>query len=641
MKIKLFTLVPVLAMVLGLIACSNGTAQEPKEKNKMAVKEIPLEDFFRNPEKSSYKISPSGDYFSYMGPYENRMNVFVQKIGEDSATRITDVTDRDIAGYMWANNERILFLKDKGGDENFAIYGVNIDGSNYQELTVFENVRTQIIDKLEGQKDFILVGLNKRNPRVFDPYRLNIKTGELEMLYENPGNISGWMTDHDGKLRVAITSDGVNTSLLHRTDEESDFETVLTTNFKESLNPQFFTFDNKNVYATSNLGRDKSAAVVFDLEKGEATEVLFEHPEVDVSYISYSEKDKKLTSIGYTTDKRHRHYLDDETKATMEYLEGQLPGYEVVVSSANDDEDKFIVRTYSDKSRGAYYFFDKNTKELKLISEVSPWINEEEMADMQPIQYQSRDGMTIHGYLTLPKGMEDAKNLPVVLNVHGGPWVRDNWGFNAEAQYLANRGFAVLQVNYRGSTGYGKKFWEASFKEWGQAMQDDLTDGVNWLIEKGIADKDRVAIYGGSYGGYATLAGLTNTPDLYACGVDYVGVSNLFTFMQTIPPYWEPYLKMMYEMVGDPNNPQDSAMMAANSPALNADKIKVPLFIAQGAKDPRVNKDESDQMVEAMKKRGITVEYLVKENEGHGFRNEENRFEFYREMMEFLKEHIG
>jgi dipeptidyl aminopeptidase/acylaminoacyl peptidase len=281
-----------------------------------------------------------------------------------------------------------------------------------------------------------------------------------------------------------------------------------------------------------------------------------------------------------------------------------------------------------------------NTDELNKITEVSPWINEDDMANVTPIKYKSRDGLTIHGYLTLPKGytMENAKNLPVVVNPHGGPWARDNWGFNPEIQFLANRGYAVLQMNFRGSTGYGREFWTISFKQWGLTMQDDITDGVIWLIDQGIADAEKIAIYGGSYGGYATLQGIVVTPELYAAAVDYVGVSNLFTFMKTIPPYWKPFLDMMYEMVGNPV--ADSAQLAATSPALNADKIITPLFVAQGANDPRVNINESDQMVNALKERGIDVEYMVKDNEGHGFRNEENRFDFYRAMEKFLSAHL-
>jgi dipeptidyl aminopeptidase/acylaminoacyl peptidase len=319
----------------------------------------------------------------------------------------------------------------------------------------------------------------------------------------------------------------------------------------------------------------------------------------------------------------------------------QLPGYEIGLTGINKEENTLIVRTYSDKSLGAYYIYTTEDNKLEQIVEVSPWIDENEMSNQLPINYMSRDGLNINGYLTLPKGytMENAKNLPAVINPHGGPWARDGWGFNPEVQFLANRGYAVLQMNFRGSTGYGRDFWEASFKKWGREMQDDITDGTNWLIEKGIADRNRIAIYGGSYGGYATLMGLVKEPDLYAAGVDYVGVSNMFTFMKTIPPYWEPMLEMMYEMVGDLE--EDSTMLKEVSPVFHVDKIKSPLFIAQGKNDPRVNVDESDQMVEAMKNKGVEVEYLVKDDEGHGFRNEENRFEFYRAMENFLSKQLN
>jgi len=292
----------------------------------------------------------------------------------------------------------------------------------------------------------------------------------------------------------------------------------------------------------------------------------------------------------------------------------------------------------NDRLLGRTYLFDKTAGSLDFICDQAPWLAESELAPMQPVQYKARDGLTIHGYLTLPKGLV-ANNLPVVVNPHGGPWHRDSWSFNPEVQFLASRGYAVFQMNFRGSVGYGRQFWEASFRQWGRAMQDDVTDGVQWLVTQGIADPKRIAIYGASYGGYATLAGITSTPDLYAAAVDYVGVSNLFTFINTIPPYWKPYLEMLYEMVGHPQSDKD--LLTATSPALQADRIKTPLLIAQGANDPRVNKAESDQMVEALRKRGVEVEYMVKDNEGHGFANEENRFEFYAAMEKFLAQHLG
>jgi len=610
-------------------------------KKEATAKLIPMEDFFRNPEKTAYQISPDGKYYSYLAPYETRMNIFVQEIGKENVIQLTSDTARDIMGYFWANNERIVYLRDIGGDENYKLFAINADGSNPVALTDFPGVRTQIIDDLPEIEDEMIVGMNKRIPQVFDPYRLNIETGELTMLYENPGNIQGWMTDHEGKLRVATAiEDGVNTTLLYRDNEEEPFRTVLTTSFKESVDPQFFTFDNKYVYAVSNLGRDKTAAIVFDIANGKELELLYENPEFDVNRMSYSRKRKVLQAAYFESWKRERYYFDEEFKGLIGKIEQKLGtegNYNLGIYDMTKEEDKYIVGKSSDRAMTTYYLYDVNTDELTFIHQVTPWLDENEMAEVKPVTYTARDGMTIHGYLTIPKGKE-AKNLPVIVNVHGGPWARDSWGFNPEIQFLANRGYAVFQMNFRGSTGYGRAFWEASFKQWGQAMQDDVTDGVQWLISQGIADPKRVVIYGASYGGYATLMGIVKEPDLFAAAVDYVGVSNLFTFMQTIPPYWEPMLQMMYEMVGNPQ--ADSLMMAQNSPALQAERIKTPLFIAQGANDPRVNKAESDQMVAALQARGIEVEYMVKDNEGHGFYNEENRFDFYRAMEAFLAKHI-
>jgi dipeptidyl aminopeptidase/acylaminoacyl peptidase len=569
------------------------------------------------------------------------MNIFVQEIGKDSAVRVTGETERDVYGHFWANNHRILFLKDTGGDENFQLFGVDADGGNAKALTAFPNVRTTIIDDLPDNETEIIIGLNQRNPQVFDPYRLNIQTGELTMLAENPGNVQDWITDHDGKLRMATTIDGTSTSVLYRETESDPFRVVMTTNFKEAFSPQFFTFDNRYLYALSNLERDKEVLVIFDPAAGKEMEVLYENSQYDLDGASYSRKDKKLLAVRWTGHQQtERHFFDDGFKKIMEKIRAKLAGYQFGVVSETKDEMRMIIRTYSDKSLGAYYVYDVAADHLEKISDVSPWLDENKMAGMNCVTYTSRDGLTIEAYLTLPKGytMKTAKNLPVVINPHGGPWARDDWGFNPEVQFLANRGYAVFQMNFRGSTGFGKNFWEISFKQWGKTMQDDITDGVNWLIEKKIADPKRIAIYGGSYGGYATLAGIAFTPDLYVCAVDYVGISNLFTWINSFPPYWKPELDRVYEMVGNPV--ADSTLLAAASPVYHVDRIKVPLFVAQGANDPRVNKAESDQLVDALKKRGIEVQYMVKDNEGHGFRNEENRFDFYRAMEAFLKEHL-
>jgi dipeptidyl aminopeptidase/acylaminoacyl peptidase len=601
------------------------------------TKLIPLRDFFRNPERSGFQVSPDGNSISFTQPYQNRMNVFVQPRAGGEAVRVTSETERDVAGYFWKGSNRIVYLKDFKGDENFHLVAVDADGKNPVDLTPFEKVRADIVDDLYDNDDAMLVSMNKRNPEVFDVYRLDLNSKELTLIAENPGNVTGWVTDHTGCIRLALVTDGVDSSILHRPDQNTPFKTVITTNFKEQIQPLFFDFDNKLLFASSNIGRDKAAIVRVDPATAKEESIIFQHPEVDVSGLAWSRKRKVYTEVQFLTWKRERKFFDAQMEALQRDLEKLLPGYEVDLQSGNKNEDIFVVAAWSDRTLGARYLYEVASKKLTKLAEIAPWLPEGELTEMKPITYKARDGLTIHGYLTLPRAA--AKKLPLVVNPHGGPWARDSWGYNAEVQFLANRGYAVLQINFRGSTGYGRAFWEASFKEWGKTMQDDVTDGVKYVIAQGIADPKRIAIYGGSYGGYCTLAGLAFTPELYACGVDYVGVSNLFTFLKTVPPYWKPMLDMFYEMVGNPET--DKKLLAEASPVLHADNIRVPLLIAQGAQDPRVNVDESDQMVAALKKHGIPVEYLVKENEGHGFHNEENRFEFYEAMEQFLKKYLS
>jgi dipeptidyl aminopeptidase/acylaminoacyl peptidase len=636
MKLLPKKLLPVIIISIVLMASCKPKEAAKEEKPPL----IAVEDFFKNSDKSSWQISPDGEYISYRSPYKGHTNIFVRKVTDTAAVPVTFDTVRNISQYQWKGN-RILYLQDVGGDENFQLFSVSIDGKDQKALTPFAKVRTSIINDLRyvaGKEKEVMIGMNKRDARFFDPYSINIETGEMKVLYQNDKNYDGWYTDHDGIIRIATKTDGVNTTFYHRATATAPFDSLLTTSYKESFVPNLFTFDNKNIYATSNIGRDKAAVVEYDLAAKKEVKEIYSNPDNDVDGLSFSPKRKVLEYAFYTSWKNEEHFLDKETEAEYAKMKEKFKGYEVSIYGSNNEEDKFIVWIGNDKLPAKFYFYDKKTGDTKFLAASRPWLKEEDMAIMKPIVYTSRDGLTIHGYLTLPKGV-DAKNLPVVINPHGGPWARDGWGFNNEAQFLANRGYAVLQMNFRGSTGYGKEFWLKGNKQWGKTMQDDISDGVQYLIKEGIADPKRVAIYGGSYGGYATLAGITFTPDLYCCAVDYVGVSNMFTFMKTIPPYWEPYKAMFYEMVGDPK--KDSALLAAASPVFAADKIKVPLFIAQGANDPRVNKAESDQMVAALKKRGVEVEYMVKNDEGHGFANENNRIDFYKAMDNFFAKHLA
>lgn len=599
---------------------------------------IPMRDFFRNPEKAAFRISPDGTRLAFMQPWKNRLNIFVQEIGKPGEVQVTFAEARDIAGYFWKNNNRLVFLQDKGGNENFHLFAVDADGKNQVELTPGDAVRAEIIDDLFENETEMIVGLNKRNPEIYDAYRINIVTGEAKMVAENPGNITSWLTDNKGAIRIATTTDGINTAVLYRKTESDAFQVLKSTNFKETFSPLFFDFDDKTLFVSSSIGRDKTAIIAYDPEAGKELRMVYEHPQVDVSSLLRSRKRKLITGVSFETDKHHYHFFDKQREQLQKKFDTQFPGYHAMLNGQNRDEDKMLLYVGSDRSYGQYWFYDLKKDQFTKLAEMAPWLKEDQLCPMTPIEYTTRDGLTIHGYLTLPKGVP-AKNLPVIVNPHGGPWARDSWGMNPEVQFFANRGYAVLQMNFRGSVGYGRQFWEASFKQWGKTMQNDITDGVNWLIKEGIADAKRIAIYGASYGGYATLAGITFTPELYACAVDYVGVSNLFTFMSTIPPYWKPYLDMMYEMVGDPE--KDKELMTAASPVFHVDKIRCPLLIAQGANDPRVAKAESDQMVEALKKRNIDVPYIVKDNEGHGFGNEENRMELYREMEKFFAKYLG
>ncbi len=599
---------------------------------------IPMEDFFKNPETAAFNISPNGKKLAFMKPWERRMNVYIRDIESGEEKRITSATERDVAGFFWKGSDRIVYMQDKGGDENFHVYITDSEGAVSRDLTPFDGVKAGVVDDLEEDPKHMLLNMNKLNPEVFDVYRCDLDTGELTLIAENPGNITGWLTDHDGRLRAAYETDGVNCSVLYRASEDKPFEKLITTNFKETFIPLMFNYDNKKMYIASNLERDKTAIFAFDPDANKTEELIFEHPDVDVASLISSKKRKVITGAVYTTDRSYYHFFDAERKELQDTLEALFPGKNVAVRQMDDEERRVIFSIYGDRTRGTTYLYDRETKKLDKLADLAPWLKEEHMAPMMPIQYKSRDGLTIHGYLTLPSGVA-SKDLPVVVNPHGGPSARDTWGFDSEAQFLANRGAAVLHVNFRGSTGYGKAFWQAGFKQWGRAMQDDITDGVHWLIEQGIADKNRVAIYGASYGGYAALAGAIFTPDLYACAVDYVGVSNIFTLLDSIPPYWEPFREMEYEEIGHPE--KDKELLTAISPVFHADKIRIPLLVAQGANDPRVKKAESDQIVEAVRKAGKDVVYIVKDNEGHGFHNEENRFDFYRAMEQFFRKHLG
>ena len=635
----------LVAFVLTTVLAS-GALPSPV-RAQQAPPQFPVKDFFANPERAYFRLSDDGRTLGFMQPVASadggrRLNVFVQPLQGSrlvgTPRQLTNETARDISLYYWKGNNTVLYDKDFGGDENFHVVAVDVKSGRVNDLTPGEKIRASILDILLDDPNHILVSHNQRDARVFDVYRVDVRTGKQTMIAKNPGNITGWMTDHAGRLRAAFQTEGLTSTVLYRPDEKSAFKPIITTDYRTEVEPAFFTFDNRQLYAISNRGRDKKALVVIDPAKPDAETVLFAHADVDLTNATYSRLRKKLATAEYSAAKPERKIFDPQTRTLFERLGAKLPGYELVLQSNTKAETKYIVAAFNDRTPGGRYLYDQPTDSITKLGDINPKLPADAMAAMKPVSYTSRDGLTINGYLTLPVG-RDPKNLPCVVHPHGGPWFRDTWGYDPEVQFLANRGLCVLQMNFRGSVGYGRAFWEASFGQWGLRMQDDITDGAQWLVAQGVADPKRIAIYGASYGGYATLAGVTSTPDLYAAAVDYVGVSNLFTFMETIPPYWKPMLPKFYDMVGDPQ--KDAERLRATSPVFHADRIKTPLLIVQGARDPRVNKNESDQMVAALKERGVDVQYLVKDNEGHGFRNEENQFEFYGKMEEFLRQHLA
>lgn len=601
------------------------------------TRKIPLEDFFRTPQETGFKISPNGTYIACMKPYKRRLNIFIKSLNGGRDIRVTDCEDRNINDYMFANDNRIVYMKDNGGDENFRLYAVDIDGKNFKEVAGFEGVRAGLIDELKDDDDHILINLNKRNRKIFDVYKLDVYTGDMDMIAENPGTIDQWVIDHNGNVRAGLEQDGVNTRVLYRKTIDDDFELIIEGDYKENAYPLGFAEDNKNLIIASNFSRDEYAIYEFDPIKKENTKLIYENNEVDAQSIIASRKNNKLLGILYITDRIQYEFFDTAAEKIYSKIKTRLAEYSIMINSVNKEEDKIIINAYRDKNPGVYYLYDVKKDKLIKIADIKPWINEEEMAEIKPIKYTSRDGLTIHGYLTIPKGVEVNK-LPLVVFPHGGPWSRNIWEFRRDTQLLANRGYAVLQMNFRGSTGYGRKFKEAGFKEWGKAMQNDITDGVNWLVKEGIADKNRIAIYGISYGGYATLAGLAFTPDLYACGIDIAGPSNIFTLLESLPSYWEPVRRMFYEMMGDPQ--EDKELLREISPLFHVDKIKKPLFVVQGAKDPRVPQSQAEHLVESLRSKGLEIKYMLKENEGHGYYNEENVLELYSEVEKFLELHM-
>lgn len=625
-----------------------------EELLKLAEQEIgeydySVDDYFKKPSQSSFQFSPDGKFVSYKQREDDgKSHVYIKNTETDKVTIVIKEIDELIRGYGWANENRLIYIMDKGGNENYHLFAVDIDGSNPVELTPFDDVRVSIINSLKEQKEHMIISMNKDNPEVFEPFKINIKTAEIEKLYTNddPDNpISGYDFDKDGNLKsFTKQQDGTEYVLYYRTEEYGDFEKVIQTTWKDNFYIIDFDYTSENphdAYVMSNMNSNTNEIILYDFAKKKEIKKIYSNPTFDVGGLSVSRKrDFEVDYYYYNGEKYHVVPVSKTAIELHNKFMDKFGDKEFSISSKTDNEDKYLIYITSDKLYGKYYTYNVNSDSFKEILDLMPQLKEADMAQMKSIKFKSRDGLTIYGYLTIPKEAAKGK-VPMIVNPHGGPYgPRDDWGFNPETQLFASRGYVTLQVNYRGSGGYGKEFSMAGNKQIGRNMLNDLEDAVDYVKTLGIIDEDKVAIYGASYGGLATLGSLVKTPDLYTCGIDYVGVSNLFTFFKSFPPYWKPFLGQVYEQWYDENDPEDIEIMKAVSPALNVDKMTKPLFVVQGANDPRVNIDESDQVVESLRARGIETPYMVKYDEGHGFGREENRIELYKCMMGFFALHL-
>ena len=638
-----------LKFFLGTILLSVFTMQNAVAEN------LPLEHFFKNPEFAGFQISPNGKELAAMVNLNGRMNLAVIDLKTRQSRAITNVTSQDVSGFMWATNERILFFMDKDGSESFGIFAVNTDGS--QARTLVEPLASviksggksklrivRVLDVLEDDPERVLVSSNERRAAYPDVFKMNIFNGKARLVQRNTGDVVGWFTDWDGKVMGAMFQDELETGFrMLRNTDEGEWETITRTRFDApSFGPVGITADGENGYVSSNLtpegeARDKSAIYEFNFKTKTFGKMVYEHPTVDCCGLIQNEKKRDMIGVSYMVGKPELIYLDERWKRIMGAINRALPDTVNSFISFDDEETIGVVASSSAIQPTRYYLYDFANKKLEWLADSRPWVDASKMAQMKPYSFKARDGRLLHGYLTLPNG-SDGKNLPLIVNPHGGPWARDGWRYNPEHQFLANRGYAVIQVNFRGSTGFGMDHLQSSWKQWGQAMQNDVTDAVQWANDQGIADADRVCIYGGSYGGYATMAGLAFTPDLYKCGINYVGVTDIALLFRTAPDSWAAGVKTMKIMVGDPKTEKE--FLEQWSPVNHADKIKAAVFMAYGQQDPRVSIKHAKLMAKAMKKAGVRHELMVKKDEGHGFRKEENRYDFYGRMDTFLAEYL-
>lgn len=597
---------------------------------------IPRDVLFGNPERADPQISPDGTQLGYLAPVNGVLNVWVRTIGKNDDRAITDDKYRGIRNFLWQyDNKHILYTQDIGGDENWRLHQTDIATKQTKDLTPYEKVRVDILAYDWKTPDTLLVQMNKRDPQLFDVYRVDLRSTTVDLDTQNPGDVAGFQADNALKIRAAqVQTPEGGTIVRVRDDLKSPWRELIQWGPDETFgNVVGFTPDNKGLWVATSLDYNAARLLEIDIATGKR-KVVADDPNFDLSNTINNPKTNALEAVSFTRQRTEYEFIDPVVKADFEILKKVRDG-DIQGISANLEDTKWVVTFVSDNAPVYWYLYDRTSKQATLLFSNRPALENYQLATMKPIELSARDGMKLYGYLTTPVGTE-AKALPMVLFVHGGPWGRDVWGFNSNAQWLSNRGYAVLQLNFRGSTGYGKKYVNAGDRQWAGAMHTDLLDGKDWAVKTGVADAKKVCIMGGSYGGYATLAGVAFSPDAFACGVDIVGPSNLYTLLKTTPPYWSTIISTFHKRMGD-----SEEFLKTQSPLFKADQIKVPLLIGQGANDPRVNKAESDQIVAAMRKNDKPVVYYVFPDEGHGFARPENRVAFDAATEEFLAKYLG
>ncbi|MFZ1946370.1 MAG: S9 family peptidase [bacterium] len=629
---RLWFVVAVMAVLLVAAYVASSFAED--------VALIPRAKIFGNPEKALAYISPDGKMLAYAAPLNGVINVWVKTVGKNDDRAVTQDTNRGIWSYFWSgDSRRIMYLQDKGGNENWQLFDVSLDTAETRSLTPFDSVSVEIVGRDKHFPTHLVIAMNKEDARLHDAYHLDLTSGELTMVAKNPGNVAGWLTDNylQVKLAMAPTPSG-GMDLLYRPNPTDPWSTLLTWDADNSLSsyPVSFTKDGKSMYMVDSRDANAARLVRMELATG-ATAVVAQDSLYDVTNVMVNPETYEVEAVAFDKDRMEWEVLDENLKSVFREIRKIEEG-DFVVQSRDDAERTWILGFTRDNGPFAYHILDLKTGKSSLLFYTRPELLKYKLAAMEPVSFQARDGLTIHGYVTYPPG-KPRKSLPMVVNVHGGPWVRDNWGYNPEAQWLANRGYACLQINYRGSTGYGKAFLNAGDKEWGGKMHDDLIDGVNIFVKAGIADPKKIAIYGGSYGGYAALVGATFTPDVFSCAISQVGPSNLLSFIQSVPPYWTSMLDIFYKRIGNPET--ETEFLKSRSPLFRVDQIKIPMLIAHGENDPRVKQAESDQIVNVMREKGLYVEYMVFPDEGHGLAKPDNRIKFYAAAEKFLAGCLG